>query len=89
MPALASFYRIIIYMYFFDEDQHHAPHIHAKYSGDEAVIEIPSGTVLAENIPGNKLKLVQAWIEIHADELMANWNLASKGRTINNIEPLR
>jgi hypothetical protein len=79
MPAIASFYGIIIYMYFFDEDRHHAPHIHAKYSGDEAVIKIP----------GNKLKLVQDWLEIHADELMANWNLVSKGRTINLIEPLR
>jgi hypothetical protein len=30
----------------------------------------------------NKMKLVQAWIEIHNDELMADWELAMKGETI-------
>jgi hypothetical protein len=28
-------------------------------------------------------------IEIHAVELMVNWNLASKGRTINSLDPLK
>ena len=36
-----------------------------------------------------KLKLVQAWIEIHQDELMANWELAVNGRKVFKIDPLK
>lgn len=35
------------------------------------------------------MKLVQAWIALHADELMADWVLASSGDTPYKIEPLR
>jgi hypothetical protein len=35
------------------------------------------------------MKLVQAWIEIHKDELMADWELACKGETIFKIDPLK
>ncbi|MBN2653240.1 MAG: DUF4160 domain-containing protein [Spirochaetales bacterium] len=30
----------------------------------------------------NKLKLVIAWIEIHQEELMANWKLAVEGQEL-------
>lgn len=36
-----------------------------------------------------KLKLVQAWIEIHQDELMADWRLAVSGQPVFKIEPLK
>ena len=36
-----------------------------------------------------QLRLVQAWITLHADELMANWELAVDGKNIYKIEPLR
>jgi len=37
----------------------------------------------------NKLKLVQAWIEIHKDDLMADWELAVSGEHPFPVEPLR
>ena len=40
-------------------------------------------------IPGNKLKLIKAWIEIHQEELMADWKLAVEGQQPFKIEPLR
>jgi hypothetical protein len=30
-----------------------------------------------------------AWIELHREELMADWELASRGETPFRIEPLR
>jgi hypothetical protein len=36
-----------------------------------------------------KLKLVQAWIEIHQEELMANRQLAINGQPVFKIEPLK
>ena len=35
------------------------------------------------------MKLVQAWIEIHTDELIADWDLAINGETIFKIDPLK
>ncbi|MDU9049320.1 MAG: DUF4160 domain-containing protein [Candidatus Electrothrix sp. Rat3] len=40
-------------------------------------------------LPGNKMKLLQAWIELHKDELMADWELAVSGEQPYKIEPLR
>jgi hypothetical protein len=34
------------------------------------------------------MKLVQAWIEIHREELVADWSIAAKGGEIFRIEPL-
>lgn len=83
------FYGVIVAMYFFDTGKHKRPHIHVKYQGEEAVIAIPDGEVLEGNIQGNKIKLVQAWVEIHRDELMADWELAHNGYEIFKIEPLK
>ena len=35
------------------------------------------------------IKLVHAWIEIHQDELMADWRLAIQGEPIFKIDPLK
>lgn len=35
------------------------------------------------------MKLVQAWIEIHREELVANWELASQGKNVFRIDPLK
>ena len=35
------------------------------------------------------MKLVLAWIEIHNEELMADWELATRGETIFKIDPLK
>ena len=89
MPTISMFYGLIIRMYFFDNQQHHTPHIHVVYQDEEAVIEIPTGEVLEGSLPKAKLKLVSAWIEIHQEELMADWQLALNGESIFKIEPLR
>jgi Domain of unknown function (DUF4160) len=65
------------------------PHIHARFQGAEASVSISDGSVLAGTLPGAKLKLVQAWVEIHRDELMADWELAVNGQTPFRIDPLR
>jgi hypothetical protein len=76
-------------MYFIDTKQHKAPHIHAKYQGDEVVVSIPDGKILDGSLPVSKMKLVVAWVELHKDELMADWELAASGQHPYKIEPLR
>lgn len=50
-------------MFFFDKEKHNLPHIHAKYAEFTASISIETGEVLAGELPGKQLKLVEAWIE--------------------------
>lgn len=89
MAVISMFYGIIISMYYFDNRRHHQPHIHVRYQDQEIIIAIPEGEILEGEIKSNKLKLVQAWIEIHQEELMADWELASQGQTVFKIDPLK
>lgn len=89
MPVISMFYGIIVSMYFLDNKRHHAPHIHVKYQGQEVVVRIPDGVVLEGEISASKMKLLIAWIEIHKDELVADWELASQGSPLFKIEPLK
>lgn len=80
------FYGILIRMFFYDTDKHNVPHIHAEYQGQAAVYSINDGTVLAGGLPVKKHKLVVAWIEIHQDDLIADWELVVHGK---NPFPIR
>lgn len=44
--------------------------------------------VLAGELPRKQLRLVQAWIELHRDELMADWELAISNEHPYKIAPL-
>ena len=89
MPILSMFYGIVIRMYFYDDKQHHVPHLHAEHAGQRAVFSLDDGTVLAGELPPGKARLVQAWIEIHREELLADWELAVNGEEVFRIEPLK
>jgi len=88
MPIISMFYGIIIRLYLIDNKQHHIPHIHAKYAEFEASISIGDGEILSGQMPRKQLRLIQAWIELHRDELTANWELAVGGENPYKINPL-
>jgi hypothetical protein len=54
-------------MFFFDNKKHHRPHVHANFGEYDAVIAIEDGEIIKGELPKNKMKLVQAWIEIHQE----------------------
>ena len=83
------FYGLIVRMYYFDNQQHSMPHIHVHYQDESAVIEIPNGTILEGSLPKAKIKLIEAWIEIHQEDLMADWTLAINGESVFKIDPLK
>lgn len=89
MPTISMFYGIIIAMYFYDDERHKLPHIHAKFQGQEASFSILDGSVLSGEIPTAKTRLVQAWIEIHRESLLADWELAVNGQQLFAINPLK
>ena len=89
MPTISMFYGIVIYMYLGDNKRHHLPHIHTRYQGKKASICIETGELLDGEIPSSKLRLVQAWIEIHRENLMADWDMAISGELPLKIPPLQ
>ena len=71
-----------------DNKKHHFPHIHVRYTDSEAVFKIPEGDLIEGNLPRRQVRMVQAWIEIHQEELMADWHLAISGNEVYKIAPL-
>jgi hypothetical protein len=59
-----------------------------EFAEDEAVVAL-DGEILEGAIPAAKMKLVTAWMEIHHDNLEANWKLLSNGEEYFKIEPLK
>jgi hypothetical protein len=47
---------------FFDNKQHHAPHIHAECQNEQASYLIETGERITGKMPPNKEKLIQAWM---------------------------
>lgn len=87
MPEISRFYGIIVYMF---ANEHLPPHFHVKYSEFEAVVDIQTGNLIKGEIPQKQIRLVQAWVEIHRDELLQNFNfLMQENKKFNKIEPLK
>lgn len=57
--------------------------------GNASSFSILDGALLSGEIPPTKVKLVQAWIEIRREDLMADWELAINGQSLFPIDPLR
>jgi hypothetical protein len=89
MPTISFFYGIIVQMFYYDNQQHHTPHIHVLYQDYEAVFSIENSSIIDGTIPNKQRKLIEAWIEIHQEELLADWKLAISGQDIYKIDPLK
>ena len=89
MPTISMFYGILVLMYFRDNRRHHLSHIHVRYQGSEAAVSIEDGSVFDGALPPKQLKMVQAWIEIHKEELLVDWELAVNGDEPFRIAPLQ
>ncbi|MFA5878603.1 MAG: DUF4160 domain-containing protein [Candidatus Margulisiibacteriota bacterium] len=82
------FYGVLIKMFFRNVEKHHTPHIHTEFQNEVAVYSISEGEVLGGSLPPNKHKIVVAWIEIHKEDLLADWNLAVEGKPLFPIKGL-
>lgn len=68
--------------------RHNIPHIHASYGEHNAVYDF-EGNLLEGQLPSKENKMILAWIEIHKNELEANWMLLTIKGEYFKIEPLR
>jgi hypothetical protein len=89
MPTISMFYGILISIFYGDNEHHHLAHIHVRYQGSKASVAIEDGRVLAGDFPPRQLRMVQVWVDLHRDELMADWELAAAGEEPFRIAPLQ
>ena len=87
MPSISEFYGLSVYMYN-NGREHNPPHFHVFYGDLECVIDFHNFIFFVGIMPNNKLRLILAWCEIHKDELLQNWELATKKMDLRNIAPL-
>jgi len=88
MPELSRFFGIIIRMFAEPSERNHTPHFHAYYQEHSAVFSISPVEIISGGLPQRQQRLVEAWAEIHQDELLADWRLLEEGRRPAPIEPL-
>jgi hypothetical protein len=89
MPELSRFFGIIIRMFVEIGGPHHRPHFHAYYQDDVAIFGIDPVDLIAGKLPRRQRRLVEAWAELHQEELIEDWDCLQAGRPPQPIEPLK
>ena len=89
MPILSIFYGMIIRMYAEGGGQHHTPHIHVVYQGEEYQFDFDGNELNDKVLPPNRKKILDAWLVMRRDDLLANWDLMSSGEQGYKIEPIK
>jgi len=88
MPTISMFFGIIVRMYC-GKAEHNPPHVHVYYQDFKAIFGIATAEMTEGNLPPRQIRLMAAWIELHREELLADWDLASRGELPFKIDPLR
>jgi hypothetical protein len=88
MPELSRFFGIVIRMYMEAGEPHHLPHFHAYYQDDVAVFSLDPIDLIAGSLSRRQRRLVEAWAELHQDELLADWERLQSGEAPLPIDPL-
>jgi len=90
MGQISLFLGVLVYMYTEPGSPHKMPHIHVVAGGEKASLSIPDAEILAasKDFPPKKLRAVQTWIDLRAEDLLADWELAKAGKKPIWVQPL-
>ena len=69
--------------------QHRTPHFHAYYQENTGIFDIDPIELMEGSIPKGQLRLIEAWAELHQNELISDWELLQSGQRPVPIEPLK
>jgi hypothetical protein len=70
-------------------EPHYTPHFHAYYQDEVAVYQINPVELLAGSLPKRQQRLVEAWGELHQQELLQDWERLQTGHHPLPIAPLK
>ncbi len=87
MPTISMFFGLIVRMYYAPKE-HNPPHVHVFYQNTKAIMDF-DGNMIEGELSVRHLRMMQAWIEIHREELLADWKLCQNGEKPFQVEPLR
>jgi hypothetical protein len=85
MPILSMFFGIIIRMYY---DDHDPAHFHAEHQGRKAVFDFRGNILKGDLRSRTATKLVREWADLHASDLLEDWELAKQSKELKKIPPL-
>jgi integrase len=89
LRLIAAFYGVTTAFVATNSKKDSTPFIIALCDGAEAGINIANHRVLFGQLPAHKQLLVDAWISIHREELVASWNAGRLTGEYMKVEPLR
>jgi hypothetical protein len=89
MPELSCFFGIIIRMYWEANAPHHRPHFHAYYQDEVAIYSIDPVELITGSLPRRQQRFIEAWAELHQQELRDDWERLQAGHRPLPIDPLR
>ncbi len=85
MPIISAFFGIVIRIHY---DDHNPPHLHAEYQGFRCMFDFNGNIFNGSLRSRTATRLVREWIDLHNEELEADWQLACQGMSVNTIAPL-
>lgn len=88
MKLVCAFYGVVI-AFAPPRKKEVAPFVIAQWQGHEAAIDVASNRVLYGQLPAHKLMLVNAWIEIRREEIVASWHAGRVTGEYFRLAPLR
>ncbi|MCB0065471.1 MAG: DUF4160 domain-containing protein [Caldilineaceae bacterium] len=88
MTEISRFYGIIIRMYPEGGMYHHRPHIHVYFQGRPVTYGLDTMEPIHGELPRRQRRLLEAWLELHLRELLANWEALNSGGDAAKIDPL-
>lgn len=71
------------------KSEHNPPHIHVVYQDYTAEVDIKKIEFIKGDFPTKQKHLVIAWVELHQEDLLRDWEIAQAGELPFKIEPLR
>lgn len=88
MPIISQFYGILIQMFFEKNKKHNLKHVHIRYNEYKAIYDL-EGNLIEGKLPIKQRKIVEAWMEIHKEELYLLWDCIQNEGEYFKIEPLK
>lgn len=92
MPPVSRVFQRSGFVILMNYNDHAPPHVHVKYQGDvrsyRLAIQTRTWLKPGKHLPSNIKKLVERWVEVHAEELLAQWKRAMNGQPLSIIDDL-
>lgn len=89
MPELSRFFGIVVRMFAEAGGTHRRPHFHVYYQEHVAVYGVDPVERIDGWLPRRQARLVEAWAELHHEELGLDCERLLRGDPPLPIEPLR